>query len=165
MKKKKTRIVKKNSSPISSSEEPTKTNSSNVASSASYAFSSSLLTDRDRERVCSSSSFLLTDRNGDRDRERVCSFSSFLLTDKDGRKERKKSSLTNLFFCKSYFLSKFYLLIFFMGRCVDCQYTWTQQTASGSRQWFGITSSSDGIKIAAVVYIGNVNNTRRYNSC
>jgi hypothetical protein len=34
--------------------------------------------------------------------------------------------------------------------------TWTEQTTSGSRVWRGITSSSDGTKLAAVVYGGNI---------
>jgi hypothetical protein len=35
-------------------------------------------------------------------------------------------------------------------------YTWTDRTASGSRKWNGVASSSDGSKLAAVVYTGNL---------
>jgi len=34
--------------------------------------------------------------------------------------------------------------------------TWTEQTSSGSRSWRGITSSSDGTKLAATVSGGYV---------
>jgi photosystem II stability/assembly factor-like uncharacterized protein len=34
--------------------------------------------------------------------------------------------------------------------------TWTDQTAAGSREWFDITSSADGTKLAAVVYGGDI---------
>ena len=42
----------------------------------------------------------------------------------------------------------------------DTGVTWTEQTAAGSRSWYGITSSSDGTKIAAGVYNGNVYNVQ-----
>ena len=42
----------------------------------------------------------------------------------------------------------------------DTGVTWTAQTAAGSRTWYSITSSSDGTKIAAVEYGGNIFNVQ-----
>jgi uncharacterized repeat protein (TIGR02543 family) len=35
-------------------------------------------------------------------------------------------------------------------------YTWTDQTAAGSGEWFSITSSANGTKLAAVIYNGSI---------
>ena len=42
------------------------------------------------------------------------------------------------------------------GEVVDIGATWTERTSSGSRYWIGITSSSDGTKLAAAVSVGYV---------
>ncbi|MBF0459683.1 MAG: hypothetical protein HQK99_17490 [Nitrospirae bacterium] len=37
-----------------------------------------------------------------------------------------------------------------------CGHTWTQQTASGKRYWWGIASSADGVHLAAIEYNGYI---------
>ncbi len=52
---------------------------------------------------------------------------------------------------KMRFLSSFLVLGLVLGLSSEVfAATWTQQTASGARYWYGITSSDDGTKLAAV---------------
>ncbi|MBF0518161.1 MAG: exo-alpha-sialidase [Nitrospirae bacterium] len=46
------------------------------------------------------------------------------------------------------------LMILFVPAVSYAGWTWTQQTSAGNRDWGGITSSSDGTKLAAAVSWG-----------
>ena len=39
---------------------------------------------------------------------------------------------------------------------VHAAFTWTDQSGAGSRQWFSVASSSDGVKLVAVVNVGDI---------